>query len=141
MPYSTLADLQLRFSDAELAQLTNPGGATDAAKVTRAIADGDAIIDSYLAKSYTLPLPQIPTRLNECSAHLARYALYDHNPPETITKRFEFEIAWLKSIARGDATLGIDEASEPPRTDSGIKISAPPRVFSQDGLSDYRGGR
>src|SRR4051812_6971932 len=132
MAYAVVADLQNRFGQDELIRLTDPTGvAVNATRVNQAIADAGAIIDSYIASIYDLPLPSLPPRLNECCCNVARYALYDDLPTENVMKRYEAEISWLKDVAKGIATLGLDPADDPPRSSGGILVSSAPRVFTQ----------
>ena len=50
--YATLSDLQVRFGPREMGRLDDDGGT----RVTAALADASADIDSYLGQRFTLPL-------------------------------------------------------------------------------------
>ena len=68
-PYATLADMQNRFSEAELIDLSDRSGAgvMDSAVIDAALNDAKATIDGYLAARNPLPLATEPDELNRVS--------------------------------------------------------------------------
>lgn len=140
MGYATQADLEQRFGAAELIQLTDraepPAGAVDGQVVARALADADALIDSYLAARYDLPLATPPALLVGLACDVARYQLYDDAAPEEVRRRYEDALARLKQLATGVMVLDVGGQEAPPRPSTMVLGSAP-RTFSRDTLRGW----
>lgn len=133
MTYATLADLTTLVGEAELVRLTDradpPGGQIDTAVVDRALRAADGEIDSYIGARYSLPLATVPEVLKDKACDIAFYKLHTVTLPEDVAKRYDDAIAWLKSIAAGRASLGVDEA---PASGGGmVMMEAAPRVFGR----------
>jgi len=140
MTYASQTDLEERFGVNEVLQLSDREntGSIVVAVVTRARADADAEIDTYLASRYALPLSSVPAVLVRVAADMARYYLHDNRATEEVKARYDAAIRWLKSISSGAATLGLDTAADVVAPTTGrVQIDAPDRVFSQGKLSDY----
>lgn len=139
MTYATQADLETRFKNQELIELTDEAGTgeIDAAAVAVALGDADAEINGYLAGRYTLPLTQISPELVRLACDITRYKLYDAQASELVKARYDDAIAKLRDVARGVASLGIDQASQPVASAGSVKVSAPDRVFTDDSLAGY----
>lgn len=114
MSYITLKDLRDRFGDVELIQLTDThdNDAIDQVKVNQAIADADAMIDSYIGGRYGLPLVETPTVLVKPACDITRYYLYDDNTTELVENNYNTALKFLKDVQAGKATLGISESVE-----------------------------
>lgn len=112
MTYATEADLIERFGSTELAQRSCrvDGLSIDSGVLARALSDADALIDSYIATRYTLPLASTPTVLNRLACDVARYALYDDGVPDTVRQRYEDAVSLLKRFASGEVRLAGLEA-------------------------------
>ncbi|MDH5478611.1 MAG: DUF1320 domain-containing protein [Nitrospinota bacterium] len=112
MSYITQADLETRFGADEIVRLADRDGdsAADAEVVAAAIADADALIDSYLAGRFTLPLTQVPTTLVRLACAIARYHLYDDKPGEHVAKEYSAALRALEKIANGEIHIGVDGA-------------------------------
>lgn len=127
MPYITQAQLIDRFGQPELIQLTDRDGSAGAivtAVLDAAIMDASEEIDSYLRVVRTLPLPApVPARLVRVAGDLARYHLYDDRATEEVRTRYEDAIRWLRDVAAGRASLGVEDPA--PAEVGGITISAP----------------
>lgn len=109
--YTSQALMTERFGERELIELTDRehSGEIDSAVLERAIADADALVNSYLAPRYRLPLaPELiaQSSLGAVASDLARYHLYDGAATEEVEKRYERAVAWLKDVASGKASLG-----------------------------------
>ena len=131
--------------DALLLELTVSGGdrsaytpeeieAADAALavINEALDASDAIIDSYLGQRYELPLSQTQidaSPLPRYCGDLARYQLADDQEVETITKRYDRALRWLRDLADGKASIG---AGEPEQASGAVVISGPSRIFGRD---------
>lgn len=137
MTYATQTDMNERFGEAELIQLTDRGGSTGAIVtdvLDQALADADSMIDGYLAARYTLPLASVPTVLIRIGCDLARYYLYDDGAPKEVGERYQAAINFLKSVSRGEVSLGL---TTPPTSSGAPDYSAPDRVFTRTTLEDF----
>lgn len=113
--YATLQNLIDRFGqDALLIAADRDGdGQVDTQVVDQALADADAEIDTYVGQQYQLPLPTVPHILTKLAVDIA----FDTLSPEADTAtehrrtRREKAIQLLKSIARGEVSLGIQQQS------------------------------
>jgi phage gp36-like protein len=116
MAYSAQADIQNAVGGAKrLGQLTDWTGAgtIDAAVVVDAIAEADAIIDSYAGKRFSVPFSPVPEVIKRTSAEMARIILARRR--EMISDDLQarwVEIAgpegWLHQLATGVVTPGGD---------------------------------
>jgi phage gp36-like protein len=142
MAYSTQADIENRLDESVMIQLTDDEntGFVVAARVTEAIADADAEIDSHIGVKYALPLASTPAILKKFSAEIAVYNLYRrrHSVPDDWQRAYDSAIAHLKRVAEGKASLGADDPSGSPASDSPQMASDnPERIFSRDKLSQW----
>lgn len=137
MPYYTQQQYEDRFGTDEAVRLTDEtnSGNVDAAAFTEAIADVDAVIDSYIGKRYTLPLDSTPRVLTNIAAALVREALHVQFPTETVTMAAKQARADLKDIQAGRSSLPLDDGTEPEQTQSQTtRITGPDRKFTQSHL-------
>lgn len=112
MAYSTQIDIEEQLSESELIQLTDDAGSgsVDASVVSRAITDADDEINSYLQEHYAVPVSPVPGLVRKLSVDLAIYNLFarrDLDAPVR-TQRYENAVRLLKSLARGEASLGVE---------------------------------
>ncbi len=163
MLYATLANLQARFGQAELVQLTDtvniPPAVVDAARVQTKLEDACVFIDGYVGKVYRLPLagcakpdgaggtvmvaPPVLTRL---ACDIARYYLYDDLAPENeVYRRYRAAVQELDAIAQGKSQLACPWGGSPGEligTDaqSGgeqVQYSFRPSAMDDDGLRGF----
>ena len=118
MSYSTQDDILNLTDETSLIQLTDKAniGAIDAAKVTRAIADADATIDSYCQSRYPIPLSPVPDKIRQISVDIAIYNLYsisDLGMPDVRKDRNKDAISFLRDVSKGLISLGADAPAEP----------------------------
>ena len=144
MSYCTQDDILERISETELIQLTDDEntGAVDADRVTRAIADADQEIDSYVGVRHIVPLDPVPALVRKLSTEMVVYNLYGRRtagPPDHIKDRYTAAIRLLELIAKGQASLGAqDPEGSPPTADAPQMASAnPTRVFTRDKLRGF----
>ncbi len=144
MSYCTQDDILERISEAELIQLTDDEntGSADADTITRAIADADEEIDSYVGVRHIVPLDPVPALARKLSAEMAIYNLFGRRqagPPEHIEKRYNAAVRLLELIAKGQASLGAqDPEGTPPTADAPQMASTnPARVFTRDKLRGF----
>jgi phage gp36-like protein len=140
--YANRDELQARFGEAELVQLTDrtKSGQVDDAVLARALADADAEIDSYLAGRYALPLDTVPPVVVAAACDLARFRLYGIRAPEPVRQRYEDARAWLRDLAAGKALLNVpspdaNAATEDAGPTRGVAVAAPAAVFTASTFS------
>ena len=135
MTYAALSDMEARIQMSELVQLTDTAseGVVNATVLTAALQDASDLMDSYIGAQYALPLPTVPTVLVKTCVDLARYNLYKNPPPEHVVSARTSAVDWLKSLAKGQAKLGVAGIEELPKDDV-IEMTADRRTFSRDSL-------
>lgn len=133
MTYATQLDMTERFGEQEVIQLTDRDGtgAIVTAVLDAALADADSMIDGYLATRYTLPLASPPTVLARIACDLARYYLYDDKAPPQVAERYQAAVAFLKSVSRGEVTLGVPAVTDGAATGT-AEMQSGGRVFGRD---------
>lgn len=137
MPYCTQADLESRYGENELIQLTDDDGAgsIDATKVADAIARADADIDGALSDAgYTPPVTW--SRLRARAEALTRAFLYRYGRPEDVTKDFDEARAFLDKISAGQIKVPGYAAGESASVGS-PDFEAETRVWDRDSLEDF----
>jgi phage gp36-like protein len=134
MAYCTKQDLIDRFREGELIQLTDATGAgvINDTVLNQAIGDADGEINSYLAGRYALPLASVPEVLVLKACDMARYYLYDEAVPDIVQKRYDNAIAWLKLVAKGDISLGLDDAGAEMDSAGLAEMQSAGSVFGRD---------
>lgn len=133
MAYATLQTLVDQVGADEVARSADRDldGVADVDVVSRAIADADAEIDSYIGAKYSLPLDPVPAIVTTYSGIIALYRLSADVGTLTPEKRQRYEdaVRWLKDISSGKAVLGGED--EPVGKDTaGIRMTAAPREFT-----------
>jgi phage gp36-like protein len=134
MSYCTQADLESRYGEREILQLTTPeipdAWEVDATRLGRAIADADAEIDGYLTDGgYALPFSAVPYRLVRHACVLARWYLYDDSRPQGVEDEAKLTRGWLERVAEGKVKLIGPE----PRSGGGVEFYAGRKVFPGGG--------
>jgi|SRR5690554_2651109 len=132
--YCTQADMQARFGENELVQLTDRErtGSVNGDVLDTAIADASAEIDGYLAGRYSLPLPVVPSALTLYACDIARYRLYEDGAYEQVIERYKIAVAYLRDLAQGKILLpGIGEDD---REDNAAGFAINRKVFTGGGF-------
>jgi phage gp36-like protein len=141
MTYAAKQDMIDRFGEPELIAATNKAEMSTFLVVdgvlNQALEDADSQIDTYLAARYSLPLTDIPTILKKVACDIARYNLYGNVMPDEVKDRYDRAVAWLKSVAKGEAVLVTDDPADSPDAAGGADFEADDRVFDSDTLDDY----
>lgn len=95
-------------------------------ELTERIARADAVIDSYVARRYAVPLAATPATApplaKQLSVDFAMLDVFDRsaNTPEWIRRRFEQDDYILKALASGEmALVGVDGSLVDERVDVG----------------------
>lgn len=110
MSYCSVADLVARFSETEIAQLsdTEDRETVNETIVSAAITDASGEIDSYLGGRYATPITgTVPHQIKNACLDIARYRLYDDHPTETVRQRYVDALAWLKLVMMGHIPLPV----------------------------------
>ncbi len=140
MTYSTKQNLIDRFGATELQQLTDrtniPPSTIDDIVLGEALSDADALLDSYIAKRYSLPLDPVPSILTRMSGDIARFYLYGKRADKDgeVERAYKEAMAWAKDVARG--LVELEQAGQPAEQTGGgtIRTEAPAKTFSRDSL-------
>jgi phage gp36-like protein len=137
MPYATAQDMIGRFGETEMLRLSSVDGVlpetVNLAPVAQAIADADAIIDSFLRKRHSVPLSPVPQVITRASCVLARYELSiggDREPATQVKDDRKETMDWLKKIADGTVTL---EGTTPIVASSTAQTQDRERMFGRHG--------
>ncbi len=123
-----------RFRESELIQLTDhdDAGVINDTVLNQAIGDADGEINGWLAGRYDLPLASVPPGLVIKACDIARHHLYDEVVPDVVQKRYDNAIAWLKLVAKGDVSLGLDGAGAEIATGGSPEMQSAGSVFGRD---------
>lgn len=142
MTYCDKAGMIARFGEVELIRLTDPDDSLsedsqiDDDAINAALSDATDEIDSYLAVRHSLPLSTTPKLLVRLCADIARYRLYDDRMIEEVEKRYNASIRMLKDIAKGTASLPIEQRQAEAGCVSAQK-NREDRVFTGSTLEDF----
>jgi phage gp36-like protein len=142
MAYATVADMVLRWGEAEMIRASTPDGAAAVAVVAEpinvALENASAMIDGYLRKRYRVPLEAIPPEINDACCKIARYEVNtggDKAPSEQTVKGRDDAVVWLARIARGEVVLGMEEVTQGDESFATTRARRP--VFGgHDGFAD-----
>lgn len=98
MAYATRTDLEQRYGADEITQREDvlPAGAID-----RALADAEALIDSYCGGRYAVPLTPAPSVIPQVACAIARYKILGDAESDRARADFEDALRWLKDVQAG----------------------------------------
>ena len=120
MAYSELPDLLIQISEKDLVGLTDDAntGTINKDTVTATTVKADAIIDSFMAAKYSVPLSPVPTITTHHSVIITLQLLYARRSgsPEHIQTLYDNTMMFLQAIGEGTLTLG-DNDPDGDRTD------------------------
>ncbi|EAQ65979.1 hypothetical protein MED121_02170 [Marinomonas sp. MED121] len=106
--------------------------------IDEALSQADDEINSYLARRYVLPLPEVPSLLRKQAVTIAFYWLADRDQQATnlMMERYEKALASLKEIAKGSRELGLPTLSAPTEGAVGKVelVQDNERLFTRKGL-------
>ena len=142
MAYSTLTDLKKLIPETAIIQLTDDEnvGSVNQARVDEAIAQADAVIDSYCGGRYTVPFATVPDIVNKMSVDEAIYNLYSRKVeeiPPTRIDRHKDVIRQLEAISSGKITIGEPDADVPEAGGVQTNTTADDRIFTKDTLANF----
>lgn len=142
MAYATLTDIERQIDSADLIQLTDDErtGDVDTDVVTRAIADADEEIDGYIGSRLAVPLDPVPGIIRKMSVDIAIYNLYSRRRaeiPEARRDRYNDAIRFIRSVAKGEISMGANDPGGNPPTASGISSSGCDQVFTASKMERF----
>jgi len=122
---------------------TDPDCAAIMGRINGAIADTDALIDSYLSRKYNLPLDPIPDVINTCAKDIAIYKIHTRKMPDAPAGRKADKDAAVRVLERiADGKQGIGENTEPAAQETATgdvesSSTAQVRRFTVDSMGDF----
>lgn len=137
MPYATAGDLRARFQgerddDVEVDDLAGTGDA----RLSAALEDVSAEIDSVIHDLYELPLPAGPwPLLRAIACDLARLRLYDDEAPDRVKGAGSSARKKLRMLAAGETAL-VDENGQRAARRALVQATAPEPVMTREALVD-----
>ena len=139
MAYASVADMVARFGDLEIIQITdrNQDGLIDDDVALVALEDATAEIDAYLGR-FKRPFDDTPPVLVRLCCDIARYRLTAASGvliTEEIRNRYKIDVLdLLRSLAKGEVQLGIDDTGAQIEADSDgiVFVNAKNRIFARD---------
>ena len=117
MSYCSISDVQERFTNEELVQLTNDYGSdtVDSDKITESIIYAENVINGYLRGRYSLPLNQVPDVLKCLAVDFVIYLIYRRRMrtdiPDSINLKYQDVINKLKDIQNGIFNIGAESSA------------------------------
>lgn len=116
MPYSTTAQVEIAVGGAaKLVQLADFDGdrSADAGVVTAAIAEADALINSYAGKRYAVATLATGIEIGPLSARIAGRILRRNRQQQLVADLEEekFDRQWLADLRDGKVTLSTDNGT------------------------------
>jgi len=142
MTYATKDDLYARFGETEILELADRDGDSiaDSGVVEQALADADAMIDSYLSGRYDVPLADPPAQIVTIACDLARARLWTGEPPSAVTEALRSARDFLQRVSDGKLTLtnATGRVTATPADDV-FEAEAPATRFDTDSLTGYLG--
>ena len=97
----------------------------------KALADADDEINGYLSTKFTLPLASTPKVITRVACDIARYYLYADRVTDQVKKRYDDAVKFMKGVAAGDISIGLDQAGSVPATEGGPDFVAGDRAFTR----------
>ncbi|EGB7927102.1 DUF1320 domain-containing protein [Salmonella enterica] len=132
MLYASAQDMRDRYGN--LDDLLRQPGTDDLneRKLTQALNDAGALVDSYLSAKYTLPLAVVPQVLVQHCCTVAFYYLCDEQPSEQARDRYREALTWLREVKNGGIPIGVDETGSAPESDDLPQMQAEAPVFGRN---------
>lgn len=144
MSYASVTEFKAGIPARDLVALTDlevdASGVVDDSRIQAALDDASAEIDSYIAKAVSVPLAPVPHILRVICRDLALHRLYVNigHSMEARKSLRDDAIGFLKSVARGDASLGDGGDVAPSITSPGPAMTdGPERQITRDSLKGF----
>lgn len=107
----------------------------DTDKVNKALSDATDEINLYVGKRESLPLSHVPPILKRLAVVIAFYFLSSESGyTEEKRKRYEDAIKVLRSIAKGEVSLGIaaEQSDDASPVAMEVEVASEPRIFNRN---------
>jgi len=137
--YATQAQMESLFGLDKLLLMAEAADLAASDKFAAALQAADDEVNGYLQGVVPLPLSQVPRAIRLHACNIAYYYLDVDNPTEGATARYKQAIRYLEGVQSGRLGLGLDSQDEPVAKEEGVRVSAPERTFTTDGLRGYTG--
>jgi phage gp36-like protein len=153
MSYAQATDMQARYPNRDLMQLTNEDTTqttVNVAFLTTFLGDASDEIDAYLEARFALPLTDPPAILTRLCCEIAMYHLNSLRPIHDLADakdKYEKAIKFLEEVSDGKRTLGLSTDSQEPADPSNPSVvvdqnagndpDLPQRVFSRSTLKGF----
>ncbi|MDE1917666.1 MAG: DUF1320 domain-containing protein [Sphingomonadales bacterium] len=141
MSYASLQDLIDSCGERLLVELTDrtdpPTGQIDMAVIDQKLTDTDAVIDSYLAGRYVLPLATTPPVLVGLAVAIALYKLHTYTPNAKIAEDYKDAVASLNRLSSGAQRLPVAGIEPPSSGASGVVATDRPRDFTPENMRGF----
>lgn len=136
--YITISEFVARVGLPEVIRATDGigDGRIDRDMLVNALADAQALVDTYFASRYQVPLTDPPLIVKKLVADLARAALYPSGAPDGVAEQAKATTRLLERIQSGALQLPLATPPTPAVSENPILI-APGRRAYPDGLQGY----
>jgi phage gp36-like protein len=151
--YAQVSDMQNRYPNRDLVQLTNEDPTVTTVNSTflsTFLSDASDEIDAYLEARFALPLSDPPAILTRLCCEITMYHLNTLRPIHDLTDardKYEKAIVFLKEVSDGKRTLGLSTDSQEPAEPSSPQVvvdenfggdpTLPQRVFTRGTLKGF----
>jgi phage gp36-like protein len=136
MIYATTADLESYLGTEAYERLCDrdDSGAVDTSDVEDALDRASSYADSYMAKwiPALLAAASVPRLLVQHVCDIAVYQLGGDDVTETMRKRYDDALRWLRDVQAGKASLGIPPIESESAGDGYMVVQSNARVMSRE---------
>lgn len=133
MPYATAAQLEARYGNRLLVELTDRGdvatGLVDLDVVAAALTAADNLIDAHLQGTYSLPLASVPALIADLACAIAIWRLHTGLPGEKIKADYDEAKRTLEQISKGVVRLSVGGVAASGSGSSGAMVTDRERPF------------
>lgn len=131
-----LMDRTLRNGDRSTYTAAAIAAADEAkARINELIDEAGGVIDGYLARRYTLPLPALPKILVTWARAIVRYKLNkDRQTDERsdpVVRDYRDALKFLQQAAEGKFSLGIEDPEQGATSDGEVRFQSGAKVFGR----------
>lgn len=141
MPYCTLDDILGGIDEEDVVSYTDDfdTGLVNMANVDKAILGADALIDSFVARRYTVPVDPVTDMIRELAVDIAIYKICSRRSqaPEERRQKYDDAVKYLEKIASGKAVLPEAASAPAGSSDHAVSVSSNTRVFSRESMKGY----
>ena len=132
--YAQLSDLIKLYGEQTLITLTDKDNnqQLQAEVADYALENASQAIDSYIGGRVDLPLKSPPVVLTRHCCVIARYFLEGHFATEQARKDYEDSIKFLRDVASGLVTLGLDKNAEVVESENLVQFETQETVWGRN---------